>query len=538
MVTVTDSFKTAIGASVRHIRATVRVFEGNTLAASYTQNNRVKNIEIQRVGEDSKFFGFGVTHKVNVKLIDKDREITITTKNNLQIQIGVKLADNTYKYISFPKMFVTEVNRDENTNELSITAYDVLNAAAANLVADLPLVTPYTIKDFINVCATYLGVTTSIPDLPEFDLEYGSGANFEGTETLRDALTSAAEATQTIFYVNGNNELTFKRLDKDGEAVKTITKEDYITLDSETNRRLAAIFSATELGDNVSSSTGITGTTQYVRDNPFWVLREDLGTLIDNAIAAMGGITINQFNCDWRGDLALEPGDKINLVTKDNDIVHSYLLNDTLTYDGGLSQKTEWSCSKDECETAANPTALGDALKHTYARVDKVNKEIQLVAGETKANGEAIGSLQINTDSILASVKQIETSTNDAIDAVNQDIETLTKKVETTMTAEQVQIQIKTELDNGVSNVTTSTGFTFNEEGLTVSKTGSEMTTQITEDGMAVFRDDTEVLTADNQGVIAYNLHAKTYLVIGTHSRFEDFESEGEARTGCFWIGG
>ena len=107
------------------------------------------------------------------------------------------------------------------------------------------------------------------------------------------------------------------------------------------------------------------------------------------------------------------------------------------------------------------------------------------------------------------------------------------------MTSEDVKLEIKSELSNGVDKVVTATGFTFNEEGLTIAKTGSEMTTNIDEDGMSVYRDNQEVLTADNQGVIAYNLKAKTYLIVGENSRFEDFTStSGEKRTGCFWIGG
>ena len=102
------------------------------------------------------------------------------------------------------------------------------------------------------------------------------------------------------------------------------------------------------------------------------------------------------------------------------------------------------------------------------------------------------------------------------------------------MTAEDVKLEIKSELSNGVTKVETTTGFTFNDEGLTVSKSGSEMTTQITEDGMTVFRDNTAVLIANNVGVDAVNLHATTYLIIGNNSRFEDY---GEDRTGCFWIG-
>ena len=61
------------------------------------------------------------------------------------------------------------------------------------------------------------------------------------------------------------------------------------------------------------------------------------------------------------------------------------------------------------------------------------------------------------------------------------------------------------------------------------------METQITEDGMVVYRNEDAVLTANNVGVDAVNLHATTYLIIGENSRFEDY---GGSRTGCFWIGG
>ena len=64
--------------------------------------------------------------------------------------------------------------------------------------------------------------------------------------------------------------------------------------------------------------------------------------------------------------------------------------------------------------------------------------------------------------------------------------------------------------------------------------------TNIDEDGMSIYRtnDNEEVLTADSDGVNAFNLHARTYLIIGETSRFEDYVKDSKKRTGCFWIGG
>ena len=277
-----------------------------------------------------------------------------------------------------------------------------------------------------------------------------------------------------------------------------------------------------------------TGSTQYVRDNPFWDLRDDVGVLVNNALTAVGGLTINQFECEWRGNYLLEIGDKISLTKHNNDTVYSYVLDDTLEYNGSLSESTRFSYDDNEDETEDNPTSLGEALKQTYAKVDKANREITLVASKTEDNTDRISALEINTESISASVSKVETNVSESIDGINGDIEKLTEKVEATMTSDEVKLEIKSELDNGVTKVKTNTGFTFNDNGLTVEKADSEMKTQITEDGMTVFKNDEAVLVANNIGVDAVNLHATTYLIIGTNSRFEDY---ADSRTGCFWIG-
>lgn len=528
-----DTFATMLAAPVRKFGARVELYEGSTLSRIFKHTDALKSYSVERVGEESKFFGFGVCQKLSVKLLDPTRELQIRTAHTLEVEYGVE-ADYIYPY---PAFRVTEVNRDENTGELSITAYDALYEATKHTVSELGF-TSYTIREFAARCAAILGLPLNIEGLADasvFDTYYESGANFAGTETLRDALNAVAEATQTIYYINSKWELTFKRLTAGAGAAFTIGRDKYFTLESKTNRRLSAVCHATELGDNVEASTGESGTTQYVRDNPFWNMRDDIGSIVDTALAAVGGLTINQFNCSWRGNFLLEIGDHIALETKDGGAAFSYVLNDVVNYDGTLSEETQWSYTDNEAETPSNPTTLGDALKQTYARVDKANKEIELLASDNTANKESIAALRINTDSISASVSQVESALCESVESLNGNISTLTSQVEAKVSAEDVKIEIETELANGVSKVVTSTGFIFNEAGLTVSKSGTEMSTQITEDGMQVFRDESAVLTANNEGVQAANLHATTFLIVGNNSRFEDY---GEDRTGCFWIGG
>jgi hypothetical protein len=519
-----------LNSPVRTIQASVTLND-NTV---FKHNTNLKSFDIERVGV-GKFFGYGICQKANVKVIDVNRNIDVTTANSFSISFDDDVMS--------PIFNVTEVNRDETTNELSITAYDGIHKASNYLFSELELEAPYSMTDLVASITDYLGLNDfDITTDTNWEYAYESGANLEGTETLREVLDGIAEATQSIYYVNAANNLVYKKLDKDGESVFEIDKSKYFNLDSKTNRRLATIVHVTELGDNISASTTESGSTQYIRNNPFWDLREDIDTLVTNAITAMGGLTINQFNCEWRGNYLVEIGDKISLVTKDNGRVTSYLLNDTLTYDGTLSQVTEWSYEDNEDETESTPATIGEALKQTFAKVDKVNKQIDLVVSDVvsdvEANKESIAALQLNTESISASVTQVEEMVSSTVEDVTNNMATLTQRVDATMSAEDVRLEIQSELNDGVTKVTTNTGFTFNDEGLTIDNSSSEMKTTITEDGMTVYKNDEDVLVANNEGVQAKNLHAITYLIIGENSRFEDYtNSDGEARTGCFWIG-
>ena len=531
-----------LNSDVRHITARAYVYEGTSTKHIFKATDNLQSFTVERVGQ-GKFFGYGICQKANIKVRDVSRQFSVTTANQINLIWDVLVNGKNTSLFAYPRFKVSEVHRDENTNALSITAYDALYDATKHNVSELTLADSYTIKEFIASCATLLGLKGySIRGVGEnetcFDTSYAAGANFEGTETIRDALDAVAEVTQTIYFITSENKICFRRLSLDGDASFTIDKEKYFTLSSKTNKRLGTIVSATELGDNLSVSTTESGSTQFIRDNPFWDNREDRATLLDNALAAVGGLTLNQFECNWHGNYLLEIGDKIALITKDGSQAISYVLDDTIEYNGGISEKTKWSYEDNENENDINsaPSNLGDSIKQTYAKVDKVNKEIEIVASQADENTDAISALRINVNSINATVQNQQQQINESVDSLNSDIDSLTTEIASArLESQQAVLEFKQEIEqDGVDKVTTSTGFTFNEEGMTVEKSGREMKTTITEDGMTVYRSGESVLQANNEGVKAKNLHANTYLIIGNNSRFEDYKYD---RTGCFWIG-
>lgn len=537
MITAPQSVSDMILSPVRKITAKVEVYSASTLVDTFSYDDNLENISIERCSEEGKFFGFGICQRLVVKLRDLDREIDyITPQHTLKVYFG---ANNQY-ICTAPTFHITQSRRDENTNELKIYAYDLIYGAAAHYVSELAISAPYSPNDLAVVCAQLLGASgISIQRLSPseqcFSKVYASGANFEGTESIREALNDIAEATQTIYYVDANNKIVFKRLDKDCDDDFALSKANYISLTSSDSRRLATICHATELGDNISASTVASGSTQYVRDNAFWTALDGTETaaMVNAALAAVGGLTINQFDCSWRGNFLLDIGDKIALTTKDDSTVTTFVLDDTIEYDGAFKETTKFTYKPDDTETSSNSSNLGDALKQTFAKVDKAEKNVEIVVADVKKYDSRIAALEFDTGSISASVTQTQNNMNDNVDALNASITEITKKLESTITPDEVSIKIQQSIDSGAKKVETETGFTFDENGLSIVKEGAELSTQITEDGMVVNREGEAVLTANNQGVDAVNLHAKTYLIVGKYSRFEDYGQ----RTGCFWIG-
>ena len=162
-----------------------------------------------------------------------------------------------------------------------------------------------------------------------------------------------------------------------------------------------------------------------------------------------------------------------------------------------------------------------------------------------EGEGERLTQLSVTADGLTAmvqsqqqqvqEVKDAQEDAQNALEGLDQSVQEISSRVDLALTSDQVEIAIEKKLAQGVDTVTTKTGFTLDDVGLTVSKTGSEMTTQVTEDGMTISRSGTQVLVVDNQGVEAYNLHAKTFLILAGKARLEPY---GADRMGCFWIGG
>lgn len=168
--------------------------------------------------------------------------------------------------------------------------------------------------------------------------------------------------------------------------------------------------------------------------------------------------------------------------------------------------------------------------------------EIILGDGET---AYGVNAQTVIGDIIMGnSLRILDNSGNDILTVVDGKIESSVGEVNDALTqirqdAEGLSVRVQTLEDNDgeVTEVTTTTGYTFNADGLTIYKSGEEIKNLLDNTGMYVSRSDDDILVANADGVDAINLTARQYLTIGAHSRFEDYGTASDSsRTACFFI--
>jgi hypothetical protein len=180
-------------------------------------------------------------------------------------------------------------------------------------------------------------------------------------------------------------------------------------------------------------------------------------------------------------------------------------------------------------------------LNKTVLKVDKQAQEITALVSKTeKVEGDIAGVSSTVTH--IAEVMVDSDSFNLKITEINGDISDISKDIqklaEVAVDSDSVDIKISKAI-SGINSVETSTGYTFNEDGLHIKKSGEAMENLLDNTGMYVNRGADNILTANNEGVDAINLRSRQFLIIGNNSRFENYNNGTDSkRTACFYIGG
>lgn len=183
-------------------------------------------------------------------------------------------------------------------------------------------------------------------------------------------------------------------------------------------------------------------------------------------------------------------------------------------------------CTGSECRNSTTAVNLTDT-RQLAGRVLNLQATIDGIRAENLDADGRMSKLAMDLNGIRAEVSRQE-----------QDFGVAKEKISALeQGAQQLSLRFQTISDSGVQKVRTETGFCFDENGLSIQKSGTQMENLLDERGMYVKRSGEVVLQADQDGVTATDVTVHNYLILGGHARFEAYgDYAQEDRTACFWI--
>lgn len=466
----------------------------------------MKCLDIELDGElvegTSAIVGLAIAGKAVAGVGDPTRKNTIVSP-----RFGVKAPfDTDYSYIEYGTHIIKETERDEESHTIKLECYDFMLQSMIPYDLALDYTQGVTVKDLLDAICDRFGWVKGYTTFHNFDVLIDE-EKYDMSDTFRDVLDDIAEVAGgmigfvgdklTVIYPTASGEVI------DEENLKSLKMgKKYGPINS-------VVLSRAPQEDNIyrqdTESISSYGMTEIrIENNQIMdTHREDFMEGICNALF---GLSFELYELESFGIGYLSLGEIFAIKTADGVEHKTLMLCDDLQITQGVAETSklaEPEVTKTDY-TAASET--DKTLRKTILRVDK--------------QGNEISALVSRTDKMEGGLAEV------------------TKKAELIIDPEQIDIKI-TEAIDGIDSVQTSTGYTFDKDGLNIHKDGEEMHNTLDNKGMYVRKNDTAILTADADGVNAINLTARKYLIMGNSARFEDFANgSGENRTACFYIGG
>lgn len=462
----------------------------------------MKCLDIELDGElledTSAIVGLAIAGKAVAGVSQVTNENTIKTP-----KFGVKApSDADYSYIEYGTYLIKESKKDEESQTISIECYDLMLQSMIPYDLALDYTQGVTVKDFLDAICDRLGWKKGYTDF------YNSGVlideeKYDISDTFRDALDDVAEVaggmigfvgdTLTVIYPTNSGEVI------DEESLKSLTiGKKYGPINS-------VVLSRTPQEDNIyrkdTESIAQYGMTEIRIENNQIIdtHREDFMEGICNALF---GLSFELYELESFGIGYLNFGEFFAIKTADGVEHKTLMLCDDLQITQGVKEESKLEEPEVTNTDYSAASETDKTLRKTILRVDKQDNKITALVSKT--------------DEMASGLAEV------------------TKKAELIIDSDSVDIKIS-EAISGIDSIETSTGYTFDKDGLNIHKDGEEMHNTLDNNGMYVRKNNTDVLVADKDGVNAVNLTARQYLIVGNNARLEDYPNN---RTACFYIGG
>lgn len=460
----------------------------------------VKELAIADDGSSSAVAGVAVA---GLSVVGTE-EATVNNHLISNAKLGVKAPGETeYNYKIFGTYIIKSQEYDDEANTLNLECYDLMLLSMVPYDLSIDFTAGVTVKDFLDAICTRMGWTAGYTTFTNSDVLI-DGEKFDSSYTFRDVLDQIAQVAAGVIAFK--DDVLCVLYPTDTSEIINASNLRTLTVGEKYGPVNSVVLARTPQEDNIytqdADSVSENGLTEIKIENNQIMdsHREDfIGAILDR----VNGLEFYLYELQSFGIGYLDLCDVFTFETLDGTQYTALMLADELQITQGLAENSSLE-APGATETDYKAASTTDrVLNQTILKVDKQAQQITALVSKTEDLGTKV-----------------------------------TTMAEVMMDSDSVDIKISKAIGD-IDSVKTSTGYTFDADGLKISKSGESMENRLDNTGMYVTRDGEEILGANNNGVTALNLTSRQYLVVGDNSRFENYNNGSDSkRTACFYIGG
>lgn len=265
--------------------------------------------------------------------------------------------------------------------------------------------------------------------------------------------------------------------------------------------------------------------TYIITANPLLTgAAEDLQAVAQRLYEQLSGVQYTPCKVRLPATAQICAGQILTVTDRNEKTMQVYVMEKT--QNASLATLSCTGSARRDSTTAVNNQSY-EALS---GKVLNLRTDIDGIRAENADNAGKLARLELDVSGIRGQVENQQSTT--------EGMQTQLTSLE--QTAEGISATVRSIVDDGVNKVTTSFGMRIDGSAVHISRSGTNMENKLNEKGMYILRDpgtgnETVMLRADADGVVATDVTVRNYLIVGEHARFEDYPDK---RTACFWIGG
>ena len=352
-----------------------------------------------------------------MKQLEIDSNVDIPLGTEINYQLGCLIEDE-YEYIDFGNYIVYSSEKQEDTDSYYIVAYDKMLYAMKDY-EDMNITYPITIRNYINVICTHLGLTfaNASDTFANYDKEiiHELYLNADGDSigyTFRDVLDELAQVTASTICINKDDELEIRYINDTNDTIdEEYLKDVNVTFGEKYGPINSIVLSRVE-SDKIYlkdyESVEENGLCEIcINDNQI-MNGSDRNTYLPDILEQLDGLEYYLNDFSSTGITYYDVCDRYN-VSIGNNTYSCVMFNDEVDVTQGLEEIIHTD-QPEESESDYKKADKEDRkINQTRIEVDKHNQEISTLITYVGDRTDKQTSLTQDVDGLIAQVQNIPT---------------------------------------------------------------------------------------------------------------------------------